>query len=198
MKEWQCSKHLCVTSFIKTAASIFPSTMITPTEATASTISPHHDVHIPSEENSSALITPEPAAAAAKFQSTRLAADAPSTNPKVAPVEAAPPSLLSNTNMTMSQDYDVPVLPERSSPPIRELTPTVTVNAIPEANNTDHHEDPQLASLQAIFPDFDSAVLYVFNQLFAHFWDQIDLGSVNLFWNLLKGIRIAQLICSWA
>lgn len=121
-------------------------------EITAPATAPQDD-HFSSEGSSTILITPQPAPAASRF----LAADAPSTNLEAAPAKAAHSSLPPNTNtniMTMSQDDDAPALPERPSSPIREPTPTVNL-----APAESFSEDPQVASLQAMFPDFDAAVL---------------------------------------
>jgi hypothetical protein len=128
-----------------------------PSEASASAIAPPHDEQSLSQGNSAILITPEPVPAASKPKRTGAAdAQAPSTNLEAAPATTASSSHPSNTNMTMSQDYDAPALPERSSLPVHEATHTV--NLAPDTN-LNHPEDPQLASLQAIFPDFDGVVL---------------------------------------
>lgn len=85
--------------------------------------------------------------------------EATGTNPPAAPsagtIPASPPS---NVNMTHAQDANTPSLPERPGLPEPEAGPTV--NSAPTVNPDHLNEDPQVASLHAIFPDFDSALLY--------------------------------------
>ena len=77
------------------------------------------------------------------------ATDDYTTNSQASASPTSPP--LSNTNMTTTQDPDAPPLPDRSS----------TQEPVPTTDANQPTLDPQVASLQSIFPDFDAAVLYV-------------------------------------
>jgi len=135
---------------------LYPSSTMSTSEAAASTVVPPHEDHVFSPEDRAISITPESIPAALKPQPT-LTADAPSTNSEHYSAELAASSSPFRTTMTTSQDPDTPALPERPTSPPREPTPTV--NQVPTASPDQPPEDPQLASLQAIFPDFDGAVL---------------------------------------
>jgi hypothetical protein len=110
------------------------------------TVIPHDEpatspeVHEPPSES----VTAEP--------KPTLAADTPTISASAAAAPASPPPP-SNINMTTTQDPDAPSLPGRPSVQETAPAPTIDPNQPPQ--------DPQVASLQAIFPDFDVAVLYV-------------------------------------
>jgi hypothetical protein len=81
------------------------------------------------------------------------AADDYTSNSQAAASTSSPP--LSNTNMTITQDTDAPSLPDRPSTQERVAATDVNQPTL----------DPQVASLQSIFPDFDAAVLYVLSRV---------------------------------
>ena len=90
----------------------------------------------------------EPAAAEAKPLPT---AEAPTSSPPAAaaPASSPPPS---SSEMIATQVLETPPLPQRRS---SQPAPTLSVDL------NQPHQDPQVVSLQAIFPDFDVAILYV-------------------------------------
>ena len=118
---------------------------MTSSEPTDLTVIPHDEpttspeVHEPPSES----VTAEP--------KPTLAADTPTISASAAAAPASSPP--SNINMTTIQDPDAPSLPGR--PAVQETAPAPTIDP------NQPPQDPQVASLQAIFPDFDVAVLYV-------------------------------------
>jgi hypothetical protein len=92
-----------------------------------------------------------PEAASAEPTEPTSAAEAPISHSTAAASMASPPP--PTTTMTPIQDTDAPSLPVR--PSAQEITPA------PTADSNQPPSDPRVASLQAIFPTFDEAVLYV-------------------------------------
>jgi hypothetical protein len=102
----------------------------------------------PSASSEAHEVTPEATSAEPKPTS---AAEAPISHSAAAASTASPPP--PTTTMTAVQDTDAPSLPARPSP--QETTPA------PTADPNQPPSDPRVASLQAVFPTFDEAVLYV-------------------------------------
>ncbi|KIM75984.1 hypothetical protein PILCRDRAFT_798452 [Piloderma croceum F 1598] len=90
-----------------------------------------------------------PEAASAEPTEPTSAAEAPISHSTAAASTASPPP--PTTIMTEAQDTDAPSLPARPSAQETTSAPTAESNLPPS--------DPRMASLQAIFPTFDEAVL---------------------------------------
>ena len=105
--------------------------------------------------------TPDAAPAEPKPTS---AAEGPTSHPAAAAPTSSPPQ--PTTTMAAIQDTETPSLPAR--PSAEETTPAPTTDPIQPPL------DPQVASLQAIFPDFDAAVLYVPSKAYIDHWYEMN------------------------
>jgi hypothetical protein len=131
-----------VATYVPTLILLFISlSIMTFTDPPESIISPHD------EPTTSPEVDKAPPESAAP-EPTVAADTTPTTKSPPVPAARANSPPPSNINMTTTQDPDAPSLPER---PVPEPAP---------ATDTEPPLDPQVASLQAIFPDFDVTILY--------------------------------------
>lgn len=123
-----------------------------PIPAPASSSAPHEE---PASSQATTLAQPEAGPVAPKAELAQAAAETPS-NATVSPaITQSSPS--TSISMQTTQNSDTPTLPERPALPEHE-----SVNPTPPTAHLDQPpspQDPQIAALQAIFPDFDGAVL---------------------------------------